>query len=120
MPRSLLVTFSLGVHGPGADVDTLCVVPKHVQREDFFGVFEQMLRAREEVTEVSPVPEAFVPIIGCKFSGISIDFLFGRLALPKIEDSLSLQDSNLLKNLDERDIRSLGGESESMRRPWRI
>ncbi|PWN41576.1 Poly(A) polymerase [Ceraceosorus guamensis] len=102
-------SYRLGVHGPGADVDTLCVVPKHVQREDFFGVFEQMLRAREEVTEVSPVPEAFVPIIGCKFSGISIDFLFGRLALPKIEDSLSLQDDNLLRNLDERDVRSLGG-----------
>ena len=98
------------MHGPGADVDTLCVVPKHVQREDFFGIFETMLRAREEVTEVASVPEAFVPVIKVKFQGISIDFLFGRLALARIEDNLTLQDSNLLKNLDERDVRSLGGE----------
>lgn len=103
-------SYRLGVHGPGSDIDTLCVVPKHVQREDFFLIFEQMLRARAEVTEVAPVSEAYVPVIKVKFMGISIDFLFARLALPRIEDDLMLQDSNILKNLDERDIRSLGGE----------
>lgn len=102
-------SYRLGVHGPGSDIDTLCVVPKHVQREDFFTIFEDMLRKREETSEVASVPEAFVPVIKTKFLGISIDFLFGRLALPRIEDSLQLGDNNLLKNLDERDVRSLGG-----------
>jgi poly(A) polymerase len=87
-------SYRLGVHGPGSDIDTLCVVPKHVQREDFFTIFEEMLRAREEVTDVAGVPEAYVPLIGAKFMGISIDFLFARLALPQIEDNLALQDSN--------------------------
>ena len=41
------------MHGPGTDIDTLCVVPKHVTREDFFEVFEPMLRDLEGVTEVS-------------------------------------------------------------------
>ncbi|GJJ07211.1 hypothetical protein Clacol_001411 [Clathrus columnatus] len=104
-------SYRLGVHGPGTDIDTLCVVPKHVAREDFFTVFEPMLREFEGVAEVSSqgVPEAYVPIIKTKISGIAIDFLFARLALATIPDDLELKDDNLLRNLDERCVRSLGG-----------
>ncbi|KAF8897890.1 Poly(A) polymerase central domain-containing protein [Infundibulicybe gibba] len=102
-------SYRLGVHGPGADIDTLCVVPKHVSREDFFEVFEPMLREAEGVTEASGVPEAYVPIIKTKISGIPLDFLMARLALSSIPDDLSLADDGLLRNLDERCVRSLNG-----------
>ncbi|KIL70346.1 hypothetical protein M378DRAFT_20782, partial [Amanita muscaria Koide BX008] len=102
-------SYRLGVHGPGSDIDTLCVVPKHVSRDDFFESFESLLREMEGVTEVSGVPEAYVPIVKTKIEGISIDFLLARLALSSIPDDLSLQDDNLLRNLDERCIRSLNG-----------
>ncbi|KAK7470216.1 polynucleotide adenylyltransferase [Stygiomarasmius scandens] len=102
-------SYRLGVHGPGSDIDTLCVVPKHVSREDFFEVFESMLREFEGATEVAGVPEAYVPIITASINGIPIDFLMARLALSTIPEDLSLQDDNLLRNIDERCVRSLGG-----------
>ncbi|KAI5481492.1 poly(A) polymerase Pla1 [Pseudohyphozyma bogoriensis] len=99
----------LGVHGPGSDIDTLLVVPSHVERDEFFTLFEDMLKGTEGVLEVAPVPEAYVPIIKCTISGIEIDLLFASLALPTVPDDLSLEDDSLLKNLDERCVRSLGG-----------
>ncbi|KAJ7584351.1 polymerase [Mycena floridula] len=102
-------SYRLGVHGPGSDIDTLCVVPKHVSRNDFFETFEPMLRELEGATEVSGVPEAYVPVINAKISGILLDFTMARVALSSIPDDLTLQDNNLLRNIDERCIRSLNG-----------
>ncbi|KZT71564.1 Poly(A) polymerase [Daedalea quercina L-15889] len=102
-------SYRLGVHGPGSDIDTLCVVPKHVSREDFFEIFEDMLKETPGVTEASGVPEAYVPIIKTKINGVPIDLLMARLALSTIPEDLTLQDDNLLRNLDERCVRSLNG-----------
>jgi len=87
----------------------LVVVPKHVTREDFFNVLEKMLRQRPEVAELAPVPDAFVPIIKFKWDSISIDLIFGRLALPRVPMDLELADSSILKGLDEACLKSLNG-----------
>ncbi|CEG74468.1 Putative Poly(A) polymerase [Rhizopus microsporus] len=102
-------SYRLGVHGAGADIDTLCVFPKHVQREDFFTIMYDMLKERPEVTEISAVPDAYVPVIKMHFSGIPIDFICARLAVARVPDNLELADNNILKNLDERCVRSLNG-----------
>jgi poly(A) polymerase len=102
-------SYRLGVYGPGSDIDTLVVVPKHVSRENFFDVFEELLRARPEVEELAAVPDAFVPIIKIKFAGISIDLICARLDIPQVPLDLTLENKNLLKNIDEKDLRALNG-----------
>lgn len=37
----------------GADIDTLCVAPVHVDREDFFTVMFDLLKERPEITELT-------------------------------------------------------------------
>ena len=124
------------MHGPGADIDTLCVGPRHCTREeDFFEVdasrpsLYRVLavraaccaasasaradppRAQETpgVSELQPVPDAFTPVIKMKFCGISIDLLYARLNVGSVPDELSLTADSILRNLDEASVRSLNG-----------
>lgn len=46
-------SYRLGVHGPGADIDTLVVAPQHVDRKTFFTLMEAMLKERPEVEELT-------------------------------------------------------------------
>lgn len=102
-------SYRLGVHSSGADIDTLAVVPRHIDRSDFFTSFKEMLNADPNVTELHAVEEAFVPVMKLKYSGVELDILFARLALKEVPDTQELSDDQLLKNLDQESIRSLNG-----------
>uniref|UniRef100_A0A224Z4D7 polynucleotide adenylyltransferase n=1 Tax=Rhipicephalus zambeziensis TaxID=60191 RepID=A0A224Z4D7_9ACAR len=102
-------SYRLGVHTKGADIDTLCVAPRHIERSDFFTSFVELLRQQEEVKDLRAVEEAFVPVIKMTFDGIELDMLFARLALKDIPEDQDLRDVNILKNLDQKCVRSLNG-----------
>ncbi|XP_011350326.1 poly(A) polymerase type 3 isoform X2 [Ooceraea biroi] len=102
-------SYRLGVHHKGADIDALCVVPRHIYRSDYFTSFFELLKMQEEVTDLRAVEEAFVPVIKMNFDGIEIDMLFAKLTLKEIPDSMDLRDDMLLKNLDQKCVRSLNG-----------
>lgn len=102
-------SYRLGVHTKGADIDTLCVAPRHVDRSDFFASFFELLRQQPDVSDLHAVEEAFVPVIKMKLAGIELDMLFSRLALKTVAEDQELDDDDFLKNLDEKCIRSLNG-----------
>jgi len=102
-------SYRLGVHASNSDIDTLCVVPRHIDRESFFKEFVELLKTTPEVEELVPVPAAYVPVIKMIFKGVDIDLTFARLACQYIDDATDITDDMILKNLDDESIRSLNG-----------
>lgn len=102
-------SFRLGVNSQGGDIDTLCIAPRHIDRADFFTSFAEILKKQPEIQKLMVIEEAFVPVIKTEFDGIELDMLFARLSYPTIPDDLDLKDDSILKNLDQKCVRSLNG-----------
>ncbi|THF98478.1 hypothetical protein TEA_005973 [Camellia sinensis var. sinensis] len=119
--NAVLLTFGsyrLGVHGPGADIDTICVGPSYVNREeDFFFILHDILAEMEEVTELQPVPDAHVPVMKlnrAKRRGDTARRGDGDPPFPsgdgdaRVPD-LDISDVSVLHNVDEPTVQSLNG-----------
>lgn len=122
-------SFALGVYGPcmslrapfesplmrciASDIDTLIVAPRQILYDDFFKHFPQIFREMSdasEITELNPVPDAFVPIIKMEYRGVSIDLIFASLPTQSsISQDIDLTDVNMLRGMDQTMMRSLNG-----------
>jgi len=106
-------SYALGVHAPTSDIDTLLCVPKHVYIEDFFRDFPDTFRElskKDEITELVPVPDAFVPIVKLKYRGVSLDVLFASIPnKTTIPNDMETIDKDVLRHLEETTIRSVNG-----------
>ncbi|XP_055484727.1 poly(A) polymerase gamma [Psammomys obesus] len=65
-------SYRLGVHTKGADIDALCVAPRHVERSDFFQSFFEKLKHQDGIRNLRAVEDAFVPVIKFEFDGIEV------------------------------------------------
>jgi poly(A) polymerase len=106
-------SYALGVHGPTSDIDTLIVVPKHVFIEDFFKTFPNVFRElsnEDDIAELVPVEDAFVPIIKMEYRGVSLDLLFASMpTMSSVPKEMETVDKSVLRHLDETTIRSVNG-----------
>lgn len=103
-------SFRLGVHEPGADIDTLLVAPYFCKRkEHFFGTFKEMLMELRDVEKVQSVEDAYTPVMKMKLAGISMDLLFAPIHLSSIPEQLDIGNNSLLKHCDQVTVRSLNG-----------
>jgi poly(A) polymerase Pap1 len=57
------------------------LVPRNIERADYFTWFFKLLRKQPEVKDRRAVEKAFVPVIKKNFDAIKIDLLFAWLAL---------------------------------------
>lgn len=113
-------SYRLGVHEPGADIDTILVAPNMCTRDDFFGeVLEndkrdpeslaERIRRHPDVTNFVPVEGAAVPILTFDWEGVNIDLLFARLNSASVPASLDIDNDAILDGVDGATEKSLNG-----------
>lgn len=117
-------SYRLGVDGPGADIDTLVVTPRHVSRPaHVFGlpdtqsgvvpeedvVLIHLLQKNPHATDIVGVHDAYVPVIKFRYRSVEIDLLCAPLQMTRIPDNFDIHDDRILRNVDDPTQRSVNG-----------
>ena len=119
-------SYRLGVHEPGADIDTIVVAPNLCGRDDFFGSnygsgdasggtvrdpdsLAERIRVHPDVTNFVPVEGAAVPILTFDWEGINIDLLFARLNASTVPANFDIDNDAVLNGVDSATEKSLNG-----------
>ena len=80
-----------------------------MSRDSFFTHLVTKLQEIPDITDITAVTDAFTPIIGMKFYGVDIDLLFCKVERQAIPSSISVEDDAILKNMDDKSVRSING-----------
>jgi poly(A) polymerase len=121
-------SYRLGVHEPGADIDTILVAPNVCSRQDFFGTLPvdesqpehaqnlrdpsslaERIRTHPDVTNFVPVEGAAVPILTFDWEGVNIDLLFARLNSASVSADFDIDNDAVLDGVDSATEKSLNG-----------
>jgi poly(A) polymerase len=118
-------SYRLGVHEPGADIDTILVAPNFCQKQDFFGnnivssdsdtpqrdpnSLAERIRKHPHVSNFVPVEGAVVPLLTFDWEGINIDLLFARLNSKTVAHDFDINNDSVLDGVDTATEKSLNG-----------
>ena len=106
-------SYRLGIAERAMDIDTICVVPRHVTREDFFSnpttSLKVILEDHPSVTNLVSVEGATVPLITFDFDDINIDLLFAQVPVDSVPPDFDINDDSVLSGVDVGTEKSLNG-----------
>lgn len=102
-------SYRLGVNEPGADIDTICVAPRHVTREDFFSSLKEIFLKHPKVSQLVAIEGAIVPLITFDYEEINIDLQIAILPRNSIPEDLNILDDHVLVGVDVATEKSLNG-----------
>ncbi|EGZ28664.1 hypothetical protein PHYSODRAFT_474162 [Phytophthora sojae] len=102
-------SYRLGVNEPGADIDTICVAPRHVTREDFFSSLKEIFLQHPKVSNLVAIEGAIVPILTFDYEEINIDLQIAILPRNSIPENLNILDDHVLVGVDPATEKSLNG-----------
>jgi poly(A) polymerase len=121
-------SYRLGVHEPGADIDTILVVPNVCTKQDFFGTITavdendpeqqnlrdpdslaERIRRHPDVTNFVPIEGAAVPVLTFDWEGVNIDLLFARLNTASVPPGFDIDNDAVLDGVDSGTEKSLNG-----------
>jgi poly(A) polymerase len=75
-------SYRIGVHSEHADIDVLFVTTSAISRQRVFSEFVPILQTTEHASDVQPIPNARVPIIGLRLMDQEFDILTCHLRVP--------------------------------------
>jgi len=101
-------SYRLDVHLPGADMDTVMVVPRHVSRKDMFSLLYPSMVARDDIKNLVKVEEARVPVIKFEMDGFEFDLAMARFeGLSHLPEDFDVTDDRYLKHVAHGDMQSI-------------
>ncbi|KUF85207.1 Poly(A) polymerase gamma [Phytophthora nicotianae] len=100
-------SYRLGLDDPNSDIDAVCVAPWHVTHDDFFGSFCRLLEQTPGVSQLAPVPSAYMPLISLSFLGVRMDLLFARLPVSSVEPNQNIDSDHMLVGVHETSMKAL-------------
>jgi len=84
-------SYRLGVHFAGTDIDTICVFPTFITKEEFLDDFRAFISGYPEISDILKIQEAQTPIIKLKVNGISFDLLFASVDIAHINSQNDIE-----------------------------
>ncbi|KAL0589657.1 hypothetical protein ABG067_002206 [Albugo candida] len=102
-------SYRLGVNEPGADIDTICVAPQQITREDFFTSLKKIFMQHSKVTNLNAIEGAVVPLLTFDYEEINIDLQIAILPRNTIPEDLNILNDQILVGVDAATEKSLNG-----------